>query len=607
MALVGKNDLDKAIKAFQSALSADPGVAGARVGLARAYVMDGQIDAAQAQLGEQLKREPKDATAWLSNGNLSLQRSDLQIAEKAFMTARDNAVGQLTRSQKALLLGALTDVQLSVGNLDGARVSQAQLSKLQPDAPVTRILSTRIAMVAKDYPLAVSEAQKALQATPDLPQLKLLLGAALLANGNLNQADVEASDLLRRMPDNASARKLKAQIDAQIKSADASSMAARMAAAQSAVGKGDRATAISQLETICREDARAIDARLALGALYLQSGRKQDADRVLGEATSTAGNNSRINLAVGRVYLEGGDPDEALARFQSVTKADSANPEPMMFMARAYAAKGDAAAARASAQKAVTVAPESVPAATALVALDLREKRIEQARSRVTALRQQFPQEASVLMQEGDVAMASKDFATAAMSYEDAYKRQASPAAALRNYSARSQGKLTDRTHLLEDWVRREPEDAPARFALAVALTESGAEARAIGQFELLARQPTPSAMVLNNLAWLYLESSDSRAEATARQAFDLAPKDARIADTYGWVLLQQGKSELALPLLKQAASVPDSSPAVQYHYAVALARSGQQTEAKQRLQQVVNAQTPESEDARKLLADLGG
>lgn len=607
LALLGKQELGPATEEFKAALSLDPKAPHARIGLARALAMQGQTDAALAELEQQIKFDPRDANALLLSGMLAAQRGDLQIAERAFTAARNSAVGQLTQSQTTALLGALAETQLGLGNIQGARLIHADLMKRAPDATQTGVIAARTALLEKNFSLAISEAQKALVTAQNAPQLKLLLGAAFLANGDLSQADAEVSDLLQRVPGNAPARKLKAQIDAQRKSSNPSSIAGRMATAQGAMSKGDRPAAIKELEDIRRADARAIEPRLALGTLYLQGKQTADADTVLREAIAAAGSSPGINIAVGRIYLESAMQTKALAHFKLAAEASPTDPEPQLILARTYAAKGDIAAARLYAQKALAAEPEFIPAAATLIGLDLREGKQAQAQARVAELRKRHPQDANVLLQQGDVAMASSAYADAAAAYEESYKRTPNATSAMRNYTARSRANLSDRTRLLEDWLRREPGDDATRFALATALTESGALERAIGHYELLARSPQVSAVVLNNLAWLYLESKDARAEAMAKRAFDLAPHNSQIVDTYGWVLLEQGNTELALPLLKQAASAADAAPAVRYHYAAALARSGQRAEAKQRLQQLVNISGPESVDARKLLNDLGG
>ena len=79
----------------------------------------------------------------------------------------------------------------------------------------------------------------------------------------------------------------------------------------------------------------------------------------------------------------------------------------------------------------------------------------------------------------------------------------------------------------------------------------------------------------MNNLAWLYYEQGDDRAEATARRAYDLASDNPAVIDTYGWILTEKGKVAEGRDVLAQAVAKTPNEPDISYHYAAALARSG--------------------------------
>ena len=603
LALLGQRQFDQASNALHAALAADQSSVKAQVALARVYAAQGHTDAAMTQLDTALKLNPKDANALLLSSRLSMQRGDLRIAERTLAAALRHASGLLPE-QILGLLGSLADVQISLGKLSEARGTQADLTKRAPDSSVAKILAARIAMAERNYPVAIAEAQKVLLATPDLPQVKLLLGAALLANGNLNQAEAVVAELLRAMPDNVGARRLYAKIDLQLKPGVPANE--RMVLAQGALREGDRQTAITELENICSGDARAIDARLMLASLYLADNRRTDAQKLFQQVTEVVENKAAANLAVGRVYLDAGYPTDALDRFTVAVRDPAANAESWLHVTKANMALGNNVSARAAAQKAFAIQPTSLSVAAALITLDLREGKIVQARARIAELKERHPGDPNVAMQEGDVDMAGKSFADAAAAYEAAYKILPSGAAALRSYGARRMAQMQDRTALLEDWLAREPADISSRIALAEALSDSGATDRAIGHYELLTKQQKPNAMVLNNLAWLYLQAKDGRAEATAKSAYELVPGDARIADTYGWILVKQGKADAGLRILQQAAATANAPDAVRYHYAAALAHSGQQEQARQALQRLVSANGPDSGEVRRLLDELG-
>ena len=152
---------------------------------------------------------------------------------------------------------------------------------------------------------------------------------------------------------------------------------------------------------------------------------------------------------------------------------------------------------------------------------------------------------------------------------------------------------------------------APRRWAC-IARVPSHARQKqytqAIAQYEILVDGGQTDATVLNNLAWLYSQKHDPRALEIAKKAFELAPKSPAIADTYGWILVENDRAVEALPLLKVAAALPGASAEVRYHLAVAQARADEREEARVALRRLVAEPGFEgAAEARKLLAELGG
>jgi predicted Zn-dependent protease len=90
-------------------------------------------------------------------------------------------------------------------------------------------------------------------------------------------------------------------------------------------------------------------------------------------------------------------------------------------------------------------------------------------------------------------------------------------------------------------------------------------------------------------------------------RAYLLQP-DASTADTLGWIVLAQGDAANALPLLRAAAQ-GRAEPAIAYHYAAALARSGQTAAAVATLRPLLAEGArgvAEKPQAARLLAELG-
>ncbi len=104
--------------------------------------------------------------------------------------------------------------------------------------------------------------------------------------------------------------------------------------------------------------------------------------------------------------------------------------------------------------------------------------------------------------------------------------------------------------------------------------------------------------LILNNLAWIYFQRNNPKAEATAKKAYTLAPKSAAIIDTYGTILVGNNRLEQGISLLKQAISLAPNAPDIQYHLADGYAKNGNTQQAIKVLKTIVNLDTNYSEKA---------
>ena len=87
--------------------------------------------------------------------------------------------------------------------------------------------------------------------------------------------------------------------------------------------------------------------------------------------------------------------------------------------------------------------------------------------------------------------------------------------------------------------------------------------------------------VLLNNLAWLYYQAKDPRALDTAKKAVQYSQRQAPIIDTLGWILVQQGKAGEGLPYIAEAHKAQLRNPEITYHYAYAVAKTGNAAEAR--------------------------
>jgi predicted Zn-dependent protease len=115
---------------------------------------------------------------------------------------------------------------------------------------------------------------------------------------------------------------------------------------------------------------------------------------------------------------------------------------------------------------------------------------------------------------------------------------------------------------------------------------------------------------VLNNLAYLYAENFDSKAEALklAQKAYRHAPGSPVVMDTLGYALLLNGRAEEARQMLDKAVARLPGNPTILYHLALACQKLGKKDEAVAYLKKALAlGEFPEMVRTRTLLEKLTG
>lgn len=644
-----KQDYTNAVAEAQKVVTRVPDMVGAKMLLGAALLAQGNLNQAATVLEDVVRLSPEnlEARKLLARAHLQLQRPDIamQVLSQvqqgetadpqldallgwANLQRGDDAaaIALLERSVAAQPNNANLKLDLAMAYVSGGQHDKAAgILRAVPATPgQTRresLLLTAIA-ASKGMDAAQAEIDRMIATSPSDAALLKLAGAFYARQGDVARArsllaravaeqPKDVATLLSQARLEIAAGDAKASTDAVAKALaiEPANMTARMMQVEISARSGDLAAAGKQLEEIRASDATAIGPRLVLARLYMQQKKTREAEDLIRELRVRAENDATTANELGRFYLDAGRFEEALTWFRVASRKDPANSSYGLSVARAQIALGDNGAARESLSALLAAHPGSVEANTALVMLDLREGRREVAASRAAELKKAHPENASVAMLEGDVAMNAKSYKDAAQAYATASKLAPSGALAVRAYRANQLGGLPDATAPLESWLKRQPKDMATRMVLAEAYASDGRLDRAIEQYEQTIAANRPNAMALNNLAWLYHQTGDDRAAATARRAYELSPQTPAISDTYGWILVKAGDVAKGLPILRKAATVANAHPDIRYHYAVALAQAGQRDAARRELIEITSDKPDFASiaEAQKLLAELGG
>jgi putative PEP-CTERM system TPR-repeat lipoprotein len=625
---VAKRDFPTAVTELQRVLSADPDNAAASLLLGAALAEQGSLEQAGATLTRLVANEPENVDARKLLARVLLQRGDLAGARKVLDEApagatEDSAFDWLGGS--ALMMSGETEsglaqleraaskpgaddrlkLNLAAAYLMAGRQANA-LAVLQALPPgVGGQRRQQLTLLAHVAGKPAAEAKKAIaelvSAKQTDPSLLVIAANYLLAGGSTAEAhsllqravaaDVRNTDaklglavVAHRLGDpKAAGDQLRRVIEL-----DPTNQRAYFGLAQLAAAGGNRDEARQWLERSIGADPSAVESRLVLAQLAIATGDAARADSLMSQALEVSGNRPATLHAVGQILLRASRLEDALRRFNEAAGLGSREAD--VSAATTLAALGREEEARGRLEAAARQQPQWLDPVRVLVGLDARAKRIDAALARLAAFEKTAGTSAASEELRAHVLTAAERHAEAAQSLERAARVRPNGPLAVKEFLARkAAGEKAPQASLVR-WLEKNPGDPGVRMALASHYEGAGDRKAAIGEYErIVADRPVPVA--LNNLAWHYYETGDQRALEVARRAHQLAPQNADITDTLGWILVERGQHEEGLKLLEGAAK--GGAPEIRYHYAAALARANQREQAVQVLRNLLS-ETPE-------------
>ncbi len=519
-------------------------------------------------------RNPKSAAIRTELGISRLAQGDSRAM--ADLQAASTMEGAGSRADTAIILNQLESKQF-----DAALVSIAALEKKQGANPL--IWNYRgAAYLGKQDPVRARDSfDRALKLDPTF-----FPAAANLAQLDLKDKQPEA------------ARK---RFEALLK-ADPKHLNAMLALADLSLRNQDENAYVSWLEKAAAAHPQALQPRMALARYLLTKGNKNKALAVAREAVNAHPDDPAALDLLGTTQLALGDTPNALGSYRQLVERMPGQAAPLIKLATAQIVAKDLAAARKTLQDALRIQPDLLDAQLMLGGIEIQGSHFDEALKLARQVQQQKPGSPAGFTLEGDAAFARQDYAAALAAFERAQKLAPSGALLVRQLRVFN---VTQRTEegekRLAAWLAAHPQDANTRAALAESLIKRNQFKDAAEQYLILNKSNPNNLLVLNNLAWALSESKDSRALGFAEQALKLKPDNPAVLDTLGWILVQQKQTERGIKLLQQALTKAPDAGDIQYHYAAALAISGDKARARQELDQLIKSGLDFSQKAAAL------
>ena len=584
--------------------------------LAATYLRQGQPGKAEEVLVPALLQAPNDPTILRAAGEAALASNKLKDAaayyDRALAVEKDNSAIKTRLAQIRLASGeterALADLEATSGldktqhqsdlalistyltrkEYDKALGAVAALEKKLPTDPLPYGIKGSIYLAKNDSKSARVNLEKALSLQANyLPAARVLAGLDI-ADKNIVAAISRFEAILVKEPTNEGA--LLALAEVQIAT------------------NAPRKEITKTFERAIKANPSSAAPRLAQISFLTKSGDPKAALTAAQEANASIQNEPKILDVLGLAQLAAGETNQAIETFNKLARAQPDSPLPQLRLAAAsYAAKQVDAPIEAL-RKALAINPDLVEVQRGIISLQIAAGKPEEALKETKIVQKARPKEAIGFAMEADVLASQKKFAEAAGAYAEAIKRQPVPELVIGQIQLLVAAGLLPEARAVEmKWLKENPTDPTVRFYLATtAMQKNDLKAAVEGYKDILKKRPDHFP-TLNNMAWVLSEMKDPAALGYAEKAYAIAPTNASVLDTYGWLLSNSGNANRAIEVLTQATTRAPQDVEIRLHLAKALVKSGDKAAAKKELEVAVKfgEKSPLKTEIAQLLGSL--
>ena len=552
---LGQKDMAGAEQVLKQAVAGDPKSALAELALAQLYLVTNQLAKAEAELRNALRLDSKSGTALM--GLAAVQTAGKRMGE-AEQTYRQIATlpGAEFKPQHALFL-------YNHGKRDAGLAELEKLAKEDPNdlAARSRLFTAYVAMGKLQAAQGLLAA--ALKKNPKDTVALFQRGGLSLRSGQVEEAKKDLEEILRANPDLAEAHSAMAEVDK---------------------AKGLTRSERQELTEALRINPALLDSRLMLAENLIQANESKSALDLLNSAP--AGQKGTLAFVIERNWalLGVGDTKELRSALDQALRVRRV-PELVVQDGVLRLKQADYAGVIADAEEAIKDNDIRGPRLLAGAYLGLKQP--AKAEERLHALMAASPKSATLAnvlgtwyLSEGNLLGARKAFESAL----NADPRFLDAGLALAGIDAQEKHWDAARQRLL--WViAANPAKPGAVLMLGGVAEEMGDQEEALRRYREAFALDNSSVAALNGLAWA-LASSQQTDEALkyAQHAVELAPDDASVNDTLGWIYYKKAIYPTAIRYLETAVAKQPTARR-EFHLAMSYLKSGQRDLGAKKLQ----------------------
>lgn len=587
--LVQQNQTDKAEAQFRRAVEVDPQNREAHRTLVSFYITQKQLDRAEqaARALAALDSDKPEGTAVLGDFYSQIGRTDdaVRLFQETVSKYPDYTTGRYR----------LGELLLQKGDTAGASAQADEVLKKNPNDKQALLMRARVRMNGGDAKAAIEDLSQVLKQEPrDQAGLYFMTDARLRLN-QLDQARVFAGDLEKFYPDYLPAKLLQLQINLA-----AGDWQTAQRQSTDLIDKLSKATpaASTSAELLAEVKAKALTVR---GTTYIQTKNFAAARADLSAARDLQPNAPASYTNLAAEAASEGKADESMQLYEHALQLDATNFDALNGVFNLYASRGEFDKAHARVDQALAVKQDSAPLHFLKAQIYGKQGGVARAQGNAQ-LQEQFARSAEPELRR-------------ALELDPNFVPAFNALAALYINTDKTDQALVS----LHEWSAKRQDDASPYVLIGMVEDKRQRYDAANDAYRKALTIRPDDIFSANNLAWNYAEHGGGNLDEAMRLAQGVVqkyPEEPGFADTLGWVYFKKGLSAAAIEQLQKAVTKAQAggadSPAYHLHLGQALAAAGRKAEARQQLQQALNAGknnalTPEqAEEARRALSTLG-
>ena len=382
-----------AAASFSAARLAAPACVRALLGQAQLALLAKDTAGAGALADSAFAARPKSLDVWLTRADIAQANGKpeqaIQALEQAIKLAPGNIMPRLAAAR----------LQIDSYKFSDAQAQLDALRKMAPKHPLVNHTQAVLHLRQRQFAPAREAALLAVAAAPYYVPAVRLLAEAELETGFVQQAQTRLQQLLLAHPENPVVRRSYAaamlRINQPALALEALAPLLQQAevepawlslAGQAHMQAGDYTKASALMTRASAASPAAAGDLVALGLRQVARGDTASGLAELEKASALDTQGSSADFVLALTHLRSGAFDQALAAAQRLQVKQPGNPMVHNLLATAYIGKGDAAAARSSLEKALSLDANHTPAALNLAVLDAQQGQPALARQRLQDL-----------------------------------------------------------------------------------------------------------------------------------------------------------------------------------------------------------------------------